>query len=895
MKKILSLLLCAALLFTTAAPALAANGDSVLVNLSAASEFMKYKFERSQLEEVKGYAGKEETDSSLKVTITSSPSAYVDFKWGTATTDAWDKLDYKGYLVNEFSVINNGATRILMCTDQDSTVSGDLIGDGISIEDNKWNKVIVITDRTGGANNGKTITYINGKIANNWHTDAFGTKHSVNGTYKNSMRYLCKGDVGTGMYIDDLRIYETQTMPDVSSDIEIPDRIDIVTETPQKVSCGTTQPVGAVFGKADGANQITTTAAEVNVYYNTNWTPSSPWSKYLVYEVSVAPDENTERFTFGTNGHAAMSSNIVVGEQVTADRWNKIVMVYNINTGKSDVYINGVEFDHDFAARYIEQNGTVLRFVVWGNGAYTCVDGMKIYECADYPKIASQVLLNDGFDKEKGIFVNNETGSLTVKKGQTAAEVKALFGSDAQVRIYNDETFESLLADGDSVNRGAIAAVCGADETYSYYKISNFELNEIIVSGNSYDGESTIGKGNIMFNAISDAPSVLVAAQYDSNGNLIKTALSPAAANEMNTIDFDADRAENSQVKVFLLSDMNNLKPLCPAKKLEYNAPMEVLVIGNSFSMDVTCFLHDIAAADGKEMNVWVLNKGGSAVAYHYDNRETSAREIMLWKNNQSVGYTNLKTTLERYDWDIIALQNWGNSKAFYTYDESNYKTNWGKMADLAEYVHEKEPKAKLMIHETWSFESGYSFVTDEATRDEITNGTHELYARCARDCAQRIGEENPLEMISSLNAFEAARHYTDENGVEIFNTSYYKDGHVFANVENKATVPVGDGSVLLSPAEADAGKISLHRDGFHASAAARYLIALNAYTTLTDRTVSGNSFRPGAIALDSSASYTNEVTDLDNAKSGVIYEKYDPLAENTVTALQAISDGISR
>ena len=275
-----------------------------------------------------------------------------------------------------------------------------------------------------------------------------------------------------------------------------------------------------------------------------------------------------------------------------------------------------------------------------------------------------------------------------------------------------------------------------------------------------------------MFAAASDMPNVLVAAQYDVNGNLIKTAISPSVTGGVNLLEFEADRIDNSYIKAFLLSDLKTLRAVCMPKRLNYNAPTEVLVIGNSFSMDVTCFLKDIASANEKDMNVWVLNKGGSAVSYHYDNRETGAREIMLWKNNQTVEYTNLKNTLERYDWDVIVLQNWGNSMDFYTYNDNNYSINWSKMADLAEYIRELEPKAKLMIHETWSFESGYTFTANEETRDEITDGIHKLYARCAEDCASRIGEEKPLDMISSLNAFEAARHYKNADGVEIFNTT---------------------------------------------------------------------------------------------------------------------------
>ncbi len=57
---------------------------------------------------------------------------------------------------------------------------------------------------------------------------------------------------------------------------------------------------------------------------------------------------------------------------------------------------------------------------------------------------------------------------------------------------------------------------------------------------------------------------------------------------------------------------------------------------------------------------------------------------------------------------------------------------------------------------------------------------------------------------------------------------------------------------------------------------------------------VVGNSFRPGEISLDSGTA-NKEVTDLDNAGTGVVYEKYDPLSEELVTTLQSISDGIIR
>ena len=192
-------------------------------------------------------------------------------------------------------------------------------------------------------------------------------------------------------------------------------------------------------------------------------------------------------------------------------------------------------------------------------------------------------------------------------------------------------------------------------------------------------------------------------------------------------------------------------------------------------------------------------------------------------------------------------------------------------MVDISEYIHEREPEAELMIHETWSFESGYGIFTNETVRDEIGADISGLYDSCAIECAAAIGQAEPLRFISSMDAFGAARNYTNTESVDVFNTTYHQAGHVF-NAEDRATVDVGNGSGMLSPEDLAAGKTSLHRDGYHSSAAGRYLIALNAYRTLSGRTVSGNTFRPGEISLDSRAYYKNEGTGT-IATGGGLYE----------------------
>ncbi|MBQ8525975.1 MAG: DUF4886 domain-containing protein [Clostridia bacterium] len=676
---------------------------------------------------------------------------------------------------------------------------------------------------------------------------------------------------------------------------------DVISSTPTASVRGTiTAAEGMVFGNDSSTiKKIVNNAAESNWYFSHDYKGVSTGMNYLVLETDFAPAEDTKDFYVGANQHSPMSATVAVDEQLRANRWHRIVMVYDIAADTSDLYVNGELVSEGYKGcyqtKYAANNNTIqLRIIVDTNGKVEGVsyfDNYKIYEAINYPSIGAPAKLPDGYNEVVSGFADNNAAALKVKSG-TAADI-TVDGADVNIVNSNGEAVDSAdtLAAEDLV-------VIKKNGNFASYDVAILADNDIVVLGSTYDDNTGVmTPGSLSIYGIPADDAVVVAAQYDENGDIIKIETNDSAdSSGIIPVEFDVDDIDDSKVKVFMVDSMNNIKPLCANKEINHTRSYNLLMLGNSFSMDVTCYMEEIAAAMGKKLNIGVLNKGGSAIAYHYTNREMSlaSSDIMFWLNDKTQGYSNLKTVLESYDWDYVVFQNWGSSKAFYTYSDSNYASNWSKMVDLAKYVHELEPNAKQMIHETWSFEAGYNDFKDVATRDAIGADIRALYTRCAEECAAAIGQSEPLEKISSLDAFEAARLYTDENGVQKFETTYYKDGHLFSGYENRATVPVGDGSVLLNEEDAAAGKISLHRDGFHASQVGRYLIALNAVRYLTGKSVTGNTFRPGEIALDSSAYYGgNEVTDLDNASSGVIYQKYDPVADDVAEILQSIVDGM--
>ncbi|MBQ4516320.1 MAG: DUF4886 domain-containing protein [Clostridia bacterium] len=902
--------------------------------------------------EISGLAGKVPADTSAYIKA-DGQSTYFDYSWGTKGA-SWDKLDYKGYLVNEFSILNSGATKILVATDENSAISAELQE---KLTDNLWNRVVVITDRTGGENNGKTKTFVNGIAISDWLDDNLGK--AVSGSYNNTIRYYFEAPQGSGIYLDDVKIYEIEAAPGVQpliilgetfsaagsnfniikdtklSDVAYagytisgysdatfttaltadaviePGNVivaeykngaityftarnwtgitDVLTAIPESVAGGSSEKTTApVAGKT--ADDLNYKISGQPAYYEIDWTDSDPLSKYLVYEVNVAPKASSS-VLFATNDNVKMSPALSTNDGLLTDKWNKVINVYNIDLGYSDTYINGVKVSEEFKTAYKASVRDVIRFNITGE-AY--VDDMKIYESAIYPEIKKPFEIEDGFNS-LGYIADNAAKTVTINVNTEAGKVASYF-DEAAVSIFADEAMTTPLAATEKLANGGMLVAVTDDLSYSYYKICDYKYNDIIVLGDIYDAAANTlkGIGTATFVAPVTEGGILYAAQYDSTGKLAKIEIDNETANGCLAIDFKPEDLIDSKVKVFLMDSAAKMKPLCENVELDRKVAASILVLGNSFSKDGVWYLRDIAAADGAEYNVGILDLGGKGVNEHYDLVETPSA-IMLIYNGKGVKYTNLSEALAEYDWDYVAIQNWGYNRSYYYNTDECWDANWSKIVPLAEYIHEKEPKAEIMLHETWAFETGYRLSTDEAGRDAATEDIRALHDRAARECAEAIGQSTPLRKLSALEAFEAARDYKNEDGVDIFNTVYYPEGHIFVGVGNRATVPVGDGSCLVSPEELALGKINLHRDGYHASAAARYMLSLNAYQTLSGRKVLGNTAQTVELSLDSSASYASDNADMNDPSNGVLYLKFDPLKPELMTTLQTIIDGMKR
>ena len=133
---------------------------------------------------------------------------------------------------------------------------------------------------------------------------------------------------------------------------------------------------------------------------------------------------------------------------------------------------------------------------------------------------------------------------------------------------------------------------------------------------------------------------------------------------------------------------------------------MNVLSIGNSFSTNAHKFLPHMAKAADKELLLCNLFIAGCSLEQHWKNwREENTDyiyEVYLpfeTEMNRPDGVA-LHEAVEDEDWDVITLQQCsplsGIAESYSPY-----------LSELAEYCRMVQPNARIMLHQSWAYESG--------------------------------------------------------------------------------------------------------------------------------------------------------------------------------------------
>lgn len=231
---------------------------------------------------------------------------------------------------------------------------------------------------------------------------------------------------------------------------------------------------------------------------------------------------------------------------------------------------------------------------------------------------------------------------------------------------------------------------------------------------------------------------------------------------------------------------------------------MKILAIGNSFSDDASAWLAQIAKAGGVNLKVVSLCIGGCPLKLHWENALSEASDYYATINGvETSAPLSLREALESDDFDYITFQQGsilsGKAETFYPYIEN-----------LFHFVRAYLPDAEILLHQTWAYEKGYERLSAyENSQDVMFKNIKQAYQMAAEILAGL--NDAPLRIIPCGEAMQAAR------ANPLFDTV------------------CGDGN-----------KLSMNRDGFHASLDyGRYLLGAVWYEVFTGKGIMNNKFKP--------------------------------------------------
>ena len=167
---------------------------------------------------------------------------------------------------------------------------------------------------------------------------------------------------------------------------------------------------------------------------------------------------------------------------------------------------------------------------------------------------------------------------------------------------------------------------------------------------------------------------------------------------------------------------------------------LKILSIGNSFSEDAQRYLHGIAESFGKEIHNENLFIGGCSLERHYNNMTEDAAAYKMIRHGVGTSeIVSIKQALTETDWDYVTLQQVSTQ----SYIADSY---YPFIKELAAYVRKYAPTAKLLIHETWSYEKDKLPRRFSETRDMFSR-----IERISRFVAKDIGADGVIPAGETL------------------------------------------------------------------------------------------------------------------------------------------------
>ncbi len=176
----------------------------------------------------------------------------------------------------------------------------------------------------------------------------------------------------------------------------------------------------------------------------------------------------------------------------------------------------------------------------------------------------------------------------------------------------------------------------------------------------------------------------------------------------------------------------------------EVKEKLRLFIIGNSFSVNASKFLPQLAKEGGYGLEIGRAELGGCPLERHW-----SIAEAYEANPNDSAGKAyggkSLKMLLSNGKWDVVTIQQYSRFSSFV----DTYRPYAKKLYD---YIKSIQPDAKIVIHQTWAYRSdakgfGLTGKGIQASSDK------EMYEK-SRAAYHTIADELNVEIIPTGDAF---------------------------------------------------------------------------------------------------------------------------------------------
>ena len=157
---------------------------------------------------------------------------------------------------------------------------------------------------------------------------------------------------------------------------------------------------------------------------------------------------------------------------------------------------------------------------------------------------------------------------------------------------------------------------------------------------------------------------------------------------------------------------------------------MNILFIGNSFSVDVSTYVHQVAKAAGLDINVYVLYVGGCPIERHYKNFLSKEAEYEFYINGNRYleKMCDLFYGLTYTKYDVISFQQVSSLSG----DANTY---FPELPKLMEGVRQYSD-AKFILHKTWSYGKDFyheKYGSNPLDQDLMDKDIHDAYEKVSK------------------------------------------------------------------------------------------------------------------------------------------------------------------